>query len=203
MHIERSGAIIALVGTIGTGKSTFADQLGTELNGVIFKETIEGNPFMKDAHKMGAQTFQNQVWFLLQTVERWQKATEIAAQGSVAIMDTYTPTNLIHSQITLDNDSFVLYKHLAGHLTAHLPSPTAIVYLSDSVDFLMDRLHNKRHLAVDDEDEPYVTRMLGFYEDWANTIIIPSPMIRIRSRDLEDRQLATAYINEIRKQIRK
>lgn len=201
MNKDRSGAIIALVGAIGSGKSTFADRLGSELNGVVFKETIEGNPFMQDAHKAGALTFQNQVWFLLQSVERWQKAAEIAEGATVAIMDTYTPTNLIHSQITLDGDSFVLYERLADQLTAHLPPPTVTVYLSDSVDFLMNRLHNKRHLAVDDEDELYVTRMLDVYDEWAKTTITPSPMIRIRSRDLEDASRASEYIQEIRARI--
>ncbi len=201
MNKERSGGIIALVGAIGSGKSTFADRLETELNAVVFKETIEGNPFMRDAHKAGALTFQNQVWFLLQSVERWQKAVEIAEGATVAIMDTYTPTNLIHSKITLDEDSFILYERLADRLTAHLPPPTVTVYLSDSIDFLMDRLHNKRRLAVDDEDEPYVARMLALYAEWAKTIITSSPMLRIRSRDLEDASRASKYIQEIRARI--
>lgn len=203
MSTERPGAIIALVGTIGAGKSTFADRLGAELNGVVLKETVEGNPFMRDAHKAGVLTFQNQVWFLLRSVERWQKAADIARKSTVAVMDTYTPTNLIHSQIILDSDSFSLYKQLCDHLTAKLPSPTVTVYLWDSIDFLMDRLHNKRHLSVDDENEPYVVRMLGLYEDWVNTVIIPSPMIRIRSRDLEDASTASVYINKIRARIQK
>jgi deoxyadenosine/deoxycytidine kinase len=201
MNKERSKNIVALVGTIGTGKSTLADRLGTELNGVVLKETVEGNAFMRDAHKTGILTFQNQIWFLLQTVERWQKATDVARKGTVAIMDTYTPTNLIHSKISLDNDSFILYGQLVDHLTAHLPPPTVTVYLWDSVDFLMDRFRNKQHVAVNDDDELFVTRMSNIYDEWSKTTITPSPMIRIRSRDLEDASLASVYINEIRKQL--
>ena len=96
-------------------------------------------------------------------------------------MDTFTPTNLFHSKITLDADSFILYEALTDKLTHHLPPPNLVIYLHDTLDFLMDRLH-KRNLSIDDEDAAYVGKMLVLHEDWINTAKFPAPILSIQSR---------------------
>ena len=197
MNPEYKGSIIGIIGTIGSGKSTFAEALRVPLHAEVLPETAVNNPFIGDAQRAEGRVFQNQAWFLLQTVARWEQAARLAQNGKVAIMDTFTPTNLLHSKITLDADSFVLYKRLTATLVKHLPPPNLVIYLHDSLDFLMDRLH-KRNLPIDDEDAAYVEKMLVLHENWVNTAQFPAPILSIQSRELESPHAVTKYVRKIR-----
>lgn len=196
MNPEHKGAIIGIIGPIGSGKSTFAERLRAPLHAEVLSETTDNNPFIHDAHGTTGRVFQNQVWFLLQTVTRWGYAARLAQKGAVVIMDTFTPTNLLHSKITLDADSFVLYEALTDTLTHHLPPPTIVIYLHDTMDFLMDRIR-KRNLPIDDEDAAYVGKMLVLHENWVNTAKFPAPILSIQSRELESPSAVTKYIRKI------
>ncbi|MCX6791429.1 MAG: deoxynucleoside kinase [Candidatus Gottesmanbacteria bacterium] len=196
MNPERKGSIIGIIGNLGSGKSTLAELLRVPLHAEVLLESVDNNPFIHDAHKSAGRVFQNQVWFLLQTVTRWEQATHLAQNGKIAIMDTFTPTNLLHSKVTLDADSFVLYKRLADRLTKHLPPPTLVIYLHDTLDFLMDRLR-KRNLPIDDENAAYVEKMLVLHEDWVNTAKFPAPILSIQSRKLENSASVEVYIRQI------
>lgn len=198
MNQKRKGAIIGIIGTVGSGKSTFAEALRIPLGAHVLTETADDNPFIGDAHRTKGRVFQNQVWFLLQTVARWEQAARLAQKGAVAIMDTFSPTNLLHSKITLDADSRILYATLTDTLTRQLPPPTLIIYLHDSLDFLMDRLH-RRNLPFDDQDKTYVKKMLVLHEEWFRTATPLPPILSIRSRELESAQAMDSYILKIRR----
>jgi deoxyguanosine kinase len=196
MNPEHKGAIIGIIGNLGSGKSTFAEMLRTPLHAEVLPESTDNNPFIGDAHGTTKRVFQNQVWFLLQTVTRWEQAAHLAQKGNIAVMDTFSPTNLLHSKITLDADSFILYETLTDTLTRHLPPPDLVIYLHDTLDFLMDRLR-KRNLPIDDEDAAYVGKMLVLHEDWINTAKFPAPILSIRSRELESSASVKVYIRQI------
>jgi len=198
MNPKRKGAIIGIIGTVGSGKSTFAEALRRPLGAQVLPETADNNPFIRDAHGTRGRVFQNQVWFLLQTVARWEKAARLAHQGTVAIMDTFSPTNLLHSKITLDADSRRLYEALTDTLTRQLPPPTLVIYLHDSLHFLMGRLH-RRNLPFDDQNTPYVKKMLALHEEWFKTAAPLPPILSIRSRELESQKAMDSYIRKIRR----
>lgn len=196
MNSEHKGALIGIIGTIGSGKSTFAETLRAPLRAEIFTESVDNNPFIHDAHGNTGRVFQNQVYFLLQTVTRWEQAARLAQNGRIAVMDTFSPTNLLHSKITLDADSFILYEALTNKLTRHLPPPNLIIYLHDTVDFLMNRLH-KRNLPIDDETPAYVGKMLVLHEDWIHTAKYSTPILSIQSRKLENPAAVKKYVQQI------
>jgi deoxyguanosine kinase len=195
MPKEQLSGIVALLGTTNSGKSTFAERLGAELNGVVLKETTEGNLFMADAHNPAGRIFQNQAWFLLQSSVRWEKAAQLATEGKLAIMDTFVPKNLIHSKLTLDSDSYTLYERLADRLTAHLPLPNVVVYLFDSPDFILGRLKARGKFYDASVQIDHIERMNTLHELWISEAQLPT--VRIRSRSLEDPAKQKQYIFEI------
>ncbi len=191
MNTERNGNIIALVGITGSGKSTFAEHIGKTLNSPVLRETAEGNPFMGDAHKTEGLIFQNQVWFTLKTIERWTQADKLKKTGQTVVMDTFLPTNIIHSKIALDPKSFVLYERLSNQLAKGLPPPKLVIYLFDSAEFIIKRL-NQRGLTYDNVDHSYVDKLLTAHEDWLKKSRYN--ILKIRSRLLENPETEVKYL---------
>lgn len=195
MTPERTGSIIALLGTTASGKSTFATRLGEALGAQVFDETGEGNPFIKDAHNPEGRIFQNQIWFLLQSVQRWKDAEKIADEGKNVILDTFPPKNIIHSKLLLDPESFTLYEQLACTMTMSLRQPSVVVYLYDSADFILERL-KKRNKAYDsDVLKKYINDMMSLHDFWIERA--PMPVVRLKSRDLEQTEQERKAIETI------
>ncbi|MDP1722235.1 MAG: deoxynucleoside kinase [Candidatus Gottesmanbacteria bacterium] len=199
MNKKRSGAIIALLGTAGSGKSTFADHLGTALHATVYKEKTDGNPFQSSAHTSTGKIFENQVWFLLQSVHRWTEAIHIVKNGNIAIMDTYVPFNDFHSKLAFDHHSYALYEQLSQRLSTHMTQPNLVVYLFDTVDYLMDRLR-RRNTAYDKNVNPeYLHKLQTLHDAWISSNLLP--ILRIRSRELENSDVEATHIADIRQRI--
>jgi len=200
MKTDHTGAVIAILGSTGTGKTTFADHLTSSLHGQVFKESIVGNPFMTGAHHKSQTSFQNQLWFLLQAVDRWEQAIRVKSKNGIAVLDTYIPTVWLHSKLILDAPSIELLDRISLILTSHLPDPDILVYLFDDPEYIYHRLLH-RHLPCDDVTVDYIHALTKEHESFLSTVHIP--IIRIQSRILEDPAKETYFIKEIKKRIKK
>ena len=197
MTLER-GKLIELIGPTCGGKTTFATELGVNLGAVVLLETTEGNPHMADAHQKGDRSWDNQVWFLKQYVERLTQAAQLVKDGKIAVVDSGLTTYLLHSQLILTPDQNVRFRDSAARLVQHLPLPDLIIYLWDDTDFLMERL-KKRNLPCDDTSAKFVADLTQLHDTWVAQT--QTPVIPIRSRDLEYEGLKADIIRFIRMDI--
>jgi len=201
MNTIRSGALIAVLGVTGSGKSTFAEHIGKSLHAEVFKETFRGNPFIKGAHQKTAITFQNQLWFLMQASKRWEKATRVKIHGNRAVMDTYNPTPLIHAEVVMDDRlSVKLLTDLSEQLTSHLLRPDLLLYLYDESEFIYNRLKNRK-LLCDDTTMEFIRRQKQCHESFLPTLSIP--IMHIQARQLENLQREKTIIDEIKNHLGK
>lgn len=199
MNKKQTGAIIALLGTAGSGKSTFAEHLGAALHAIVLKEKTGGNPFQSSAHTSTGKSFENQVWFLLQSVDRWTEAIHIRKQGNIAIMDTFIPFNDFHSKLAFDHHSYALYEHLSQRLSAHLAQPNLIVYLFDTVDYLMKRLRRRNTIYDKNVIPEYLHKLQNLHNAWISSNLLPT--VRIRSRELENSDVEAKHFANIRQRL--
>lgn len=191
--IER-GRLIEITGSTVTGKTTFAKELGHALGATVLLETAEGNPYMTDAHRAGKHSWDNQFWFLQKYVERLNEATKIVEDGKIAIIDSGLPTYVLHSKLILTPEQNGRYSDLAARLTLHLALPDLTLYLTDTTDFLMERL-KKRNKDYDDATPDFINKLTEFHNAWATQTNLP--VLTIRSRDLENEELKVDIIRTI------
>lgn len=190
--VER-GRLIELIGTTGSGKTTFAKDLGPYLGATVFLETTEGNPYIGNSHKSGEHSWDNQVWFLKQYVERLSKATRLVKDGKIAIIDSGLPTYILHSKLLIPNRSDQ-FNDLAARLTQHLALPDLTLYLKDTTEFLMNRL-KKRNKKYDDATPDFIDKLTELHDAWTTQTNLP--VMTIRSRDLEHEGLKADIIRTI------
>lgn len=187
------GRLIELIGTTGSGKTTFSKELGYALGATVLLETTEGNPYITDAHHGGEHSWDNQVWFLQKYVERLSTATQLVKDGKIAIIDSGLPTYVLHSKLLIPDQSD-RFNDLATRLTQHLALPDLTLHLTDTTDFLINRL-KARHKPHDDADPDFVEKLTQLHNKWVAQTKLP--VIPIRSRDLEHEELKADIIQTI------
>lgn len=190
--IER-GHLIELIGTTGTGKTTFAKDLGRALGANVLLETADGNPHIADAHHGGEHSWANQIWFLRKYVERLDLATKLIKDGKIVIIDTGLPTYTLHTKLLIPERSNE-FNGLAAGLTQHLVLPDLTLYLTDTTNFLMERLKT-RNQKFDDATPDFIEQLTKLHNDWVARAT--TPVITIRSRDLEHKGLKSDIIKTI------
>lgn len=188
------GRLIEIIGSTGSGKTTFAEELGHALGATVLLETSKGNPYMADAHRADKHSWDNQFWFLQKYVERLNEATKLVEGGKIVIIDTGLPTYILHSKLILTPEQNIQYSDLAARLTQHLSLPDLTLHLKDTTDFLMDRL-KKRHKDYDDATPDFIDQLTELHNAWTTQTNLP--VMTIRSRDLENEKIKTDIITTI------
>jgi deoxyguanosine kinase len=189
--------LIAIAGIIGVGKTTLAHGLAQTLNAELILEEYDKNPFLPGqyAHQPDA-ALASQLFFLLSRIRQLDKKN--LQPNTTYISDYIYNKDRIFAQLNLEKPHFDLYCQLAEKLQPSLTAPSAIIYLSDSVENCLKRIKKRgrdyeKNIApnwLENLSQAYQTH----FKNWEK-----SPLIKINctQQDLRDPQTAKNIANKL------
>ncbi|NLG74536.1 MAG: deoxynucleoside kinase [Chloroflexi bacterium] len=137
------GALIAVVGNTGAGKTTFAHQLAKHEGFTCGLEDLMERPFQAlFARDLQRYALANQVDFLLYRAEQeriLRQAPETGVLDGGMDLDFWVFTRLFHEKGYLSAEEFDLCRRLYTQLRLSLPAPEMIIWLQAPLEVLAAR----------------------------------------------------------------
>lgn len=161
---------ITVAGNVGAGKSTLTRMVGEKLGFDTHFEKVDGNPYLGDFYEDKAKWgFHLQLYFLSQ---RFKQQEEIYSNGRNNIQDRSIyedveifAKNLNDNGFMTDRD-FSTYKELFYETTSYLQNPDLMIYLTGSLDKVLERINLRGREIEKSVDVEYWRNLHERYEEW-------------------------------------
>ncbi len=161
---------VTVVGNIGVGKTTFAEQLGKKLDWKVYYEKVIDNPYLPDYYKnMRKWSFHLQIYFFS---HRFKEQLEIARSEISCIQDRsiYEDPEIfarvLHRQGHLPEREYRTYRELFDNLSSLLPHPDLFIYLRASTWTLMSRIRKRGREFEKGITAEFLHLLNMAYESW-------------------------------------
>ncbi len=175
--------LVSIAGLIGVGKTTLATKLSKRLNAELLLEPYDTNPFLPKVYA-GRQdlALHSQLYFLLNRVEQLNPASFIA--GQLIFTDYVFEKDLIYARQLLDADQVSVYEELYPLCPVNVTKPVLVIYLYDTAENCLDRIHHRNRIYEQKIDTQFLTRLDAAYEQlFAEWTICP--VIRISKSEFD------------------
>ncbi len=175
--------LVCLAGLIGVGKTTLAGELSGAFGCKIVLEAYDTNPFMPEVYTGKKElALDSQLYFLSSRIEQLNK--DSLSPGKVVISDYIFEKENIYAERLLDTEQQALYKRLSRHLAGSVAKPVLVIYLQDSVENCLERIH-KRNRPYEQKIEMQFLKIL--YSDYKQLFANWStcPVIRQQTSTLD------------------
>lgn len=140
---------IAVMGTMGSGKTTAARLLAQELRFTLIEENVKENAFLPRFYQdMKRWAFHSQVFFLMEKIKQTIEAKSLLDKASVVqdtpiTQDVYSYAQAQHELGNMDDAEWVLYQKIYHEFSTHLPRPDLIVFLDTSIPVIEQRIASR------------------------------------------------------------
>lgn len=157
---------ITIEGPIGVGKTALATLLSKHFEYHLLKEIVDENPFLdKFYENIHEWSFQTEMFFLCNRYKQLRDLKQhVLANNKGVVADYHIFKNLLFAKRTLDFEEYRKYFQIYEILTADLPSPNLIVYLSASIDTLRERIALRGREFEKDMSLHYLEQLSADYE---------------------------------------
>ena len=159
---------IAIEGNIGSGKTTLSTMIAEDFNAKLILEQFSDNPFLpKFYEEPDRYGLQLEMSFLL---ERYQQMsgqltqTDLFKEFVVSDYDIFK--SLIFSQITLDEDDFMLYRKFFYTLYSQIIKPDVYVFLYQNTDRLLENIKKRGRDYEQNISPDYLKKIHSGYLDF-------------------------------------
>lgn len=140
---------IAVMGTMGSGKTTAARLLAKDLHFTLVEENVKENAFLPRFYKdMNRWAFHSQLFFLMEKI-RQMTETKGALEKTSMVQDTpitqdvYSYAQAQHELGHMDDAEWALYQKIYHEFTPHFPQPDLIVFLDTSIPVIEQRIASR------------------------------------------------------------
>ncbi|MFT5750948.1 MAG: deoxyguanosine kinase [Dokdonia sp.] len=159
---------VVIEGNIGAGKTSLAEMISAEFNAKCILERFKDNPFLPKFYKEPERyAFPLEMSFL---ADRYQQLLDDLGQYDlftdfmIADYDRYK--SLIFSQVTLQEEEFVLYKRLHEMMYRDMPQPDLFVYLYQNTERLLINIKKRGRSYEKDIQPEYLEKINQGYLDF-------------------------------------
>ncbi len=142
----KSHPYIAIMGNIGSGKTTLDKCIAKHLKFDLFEENVAENLFLKDFYNdMTRWAFHSQTFYLTEKIKQMLEIKERLREKPVVsdtpiYEDVFVFAEAQYEAGHMNQAEFDLYKKIYHMYSDQLPIPTLIVYLKTSVEVVEDRI---------------------------------------------------------------
>lgn len=160
---------IAVDGPIGAGKTTLAKMLAEDMGGHLILEPVDQNPFLNEFYRDRTRNaFKTQLYFLL---NRYQQQLELKQHDlffPLIVCDYTFAKDAIFAEHNLSPDELDLYNTIYRMLSAQLPRPDLVIYLSAETPVLLERVKKRGY----DYERPITENYLDGLTDAYNRFFL-------------------------------
>ena len=142
MTAKRLKGLISIAGIIGVGKTTLADNLANELDGVVLYEQFKENPFLARQFSGCADAaLPSELFFLLTRAH--QLAVEHVEKSDLLITDYIMQKNRFFASMSLDDRQMAIYDEIESTVNRIVAVPDVVIYLYDTVENCLERISKR------------------------------------------------------------
>ena len=194
---------IAIVGNIGSGKTTLTKMLAKHYGWTPKFESVDFNPYLSDFYEdMERWSFNLQIYFLN---KRFKDVVEISKSKEVIIQDRtiYEDARIfapnLHGMGLMSTRDYENYSDLFDLMMSLVKAPDLMIYLRSSIPNLVSQIQKRGREYEKSIRIDYLTGLNQRYEDWVKDykgklLIIDVDNIKFENRP-EDFQEITNRID--------
>lgn len=157
---------VTVEGPIGVGKTSLAKEIANHLQFHFLGEIVEENPFLNKFYtNIEEWSFQTEMFFLC---NRYKQLEDISKKylhyNKPVVADYHILKNLIFAERTLHKQQLSKYHGIYSILTADMPAPNVIIYLTASLETLQKRITMRGREFEKDIAPEYLLQLIADYE---------------------------------------
>lgn len=161
---------IAIVGNIGSGKTTLTELLSKHYNATPSYESVENNPYLEDFYNdMQRWSFNVQIFFLnsrfLQLLEV-KKNHNFIIQDRTMYEDAYIFANSLHDMSLMSSRDYNNYLGIFNSLKSFIKAPDLLIYLKGSVPTLVNHIKTRGRHYESEISTDYLSKLNIKYNNW-------------------------------------
>lgn len=181
---------IAVEGPIGVGKTSLSKKIAAHFYFHLLKEIVEENPFLgKFYDNIDEWSFQTEMFFLCNRFKQLEDIEKhYLKKGKPVVSDYHIFKNMIFARRTLKEDHLYKYEQIYKILTQDMPKPNIMIYISASLDTLLERIHMRGREVEKNIQADYLVKISEDYELFMNQFELENPdipLIRINGDEVD------------------
>lgn len=163
---------IAIVGNIGSGKTTLTGLLSSHYECEALYETVDNNPYLEDFYQdMKRWSFNLQVYFLnsrFRQVQQIQHNQSLIIQDRTIYEDCYIFADNLHDMGLMSTRDYENYHSIFQSVIDFVKPPDLVVYLHASVPTLVSNIQRRGREYEAGIRLDYLSKLNEKYEHWIN-----------------------------------
>lgn len=181
---------ITVEGPIGVGKTSLSKAISEHYQYQLLREIVDENPFLgKFYEDIEEWSFQTEMFFLCNRYKQLEDINEYyLSKQKPVVADYHIFKNLIFAKRTLKEAQYEKYIQIYNILTSDMPRPNFIVYLTASLETLLNRIA-MRGREIEKKIEPaYLEQLSADYDlamDQLEKTHPETPIIRLDGDKLD------------------
>ena len=176
---------IAVEGTIGVGKTSFARILAQKLNAKIVLDKVEENPFVNEFYQnQKAYAFITQINFLFSRYEQQSKLFQKELFYSRVVSDYIFFKDRIFACVNLNEKEFALYDKIADLLIKDIPIPDIVIFLQSNTKRLLENIKKRNQPYEENITEDYLKLINEAYNQYFINYDV-SPLLVINTNEID------------------
>ena len=150
---------VAIIGSMGSGKSTIAKKLSEILGYSLFEESFETNPWLEPYYQDPEKfALPNELWFLR---EKSKQHLDIALTPNSTVQDSPLQSVPLLSEAMykcgqFHEQEYQLFLDIFDYVKRLTPSPSMIIKLDVDTSIILERIKGRARQMEKDVDEVYV-----------------------------------------------
>jgi deoxyadenosine/deoxycytidine kinase len=150
---------IAIIGSMGSGKSTISRKLSESLGYTLFEESFENNPWLEPYYQDPEKfALPNELWFLR---EKSKQHLDIALTSNSTVQDSPLQSVPLLSEAMykcgqFHEQEYKLFLDIFDYVRRLTPSPSIIIKLDVDTSIILERIKSRARQMEKDVDEAYI-----------------------------------------------
>lgn len=163
-------SFIAIEGNIGSGKTSLANKLASELQARLVLEEFEDNSFLPKFYKDARRyAFPLEMSFLAARFNQLKgQLNEQDLFTKHTVSDYLFAKCLLFSKVNLDEDEYELYSKVFSIIQLQLRKPDLLVYLHNPVEKLLWQIKNRGRAYEQEISPEYLESLQTAYFEYLN-----------------------------------
>ncbi len=160
--------LLTVEGPIGIGKTSLSREISKAFGLELLEEIVYENPFLGKFYQNIAEwSFQLEMFFLCNRYKQLQDIrTHYLAKDISVVADYNIFKNTIFAKRTLSGENLPKYLKIYDILTSDIPQANLVIYLTASVETVMQRIAMRDRDVERNMDVTYIENLIADYNEF-------------------------------------